>query len=138
MKTLIKSLALALSLAVITSAATFAQSNPASNANYAASYKTGIYTSKSGNLHIALDKNTGSTVDIRLANAEGRVLFSQHLGKNDQVYRTRLNLNELEDGIYELEITDGTDVTAQTVTIVTKFPVSPQRLILTEAVASRN
>lgn len=138
MKTLIKSLALALSLAVVTSAATFAQSNPASNVNYAASYKTGIYTSKTGKLHIALDKEKGSTVDIRLANTEGRVLFSRHLGKKDQTYRTQLNLSDLEDGVYQLEITDGTDVTSQNVTISTKLPSAPERLILTEAVASRN
>ena len=138
MKTHIKSLALALSLAVVTAATTVAQANPGDSHKAAVTYKTGIYTTATGKLQIALDKATGGPVDIRLVNADGSVLYNQHLGKKDHTFRARLNLNELPDGSYKLEITNGVDKTEHTVTVATKLPATPERVILTEAIASRN
>lgn len=132
MKTLIKSLALAFSLAVVTSAASFAnttEANPIGRKSTVASYKTGIYTSTAGKLVIALDKETGGRVDIRLKSVDGKVLYAQHLGKNETMCRLRLNLSDLEDGVYQLEITNGVDTTTQNVTISTKQPAAPSRLV---------
>lgn len=129
MKTLIKSLALALTLGFITSAATFAETNPGVRPTVVASYQSGIYTTINGKLRISLDKQTGGTVDVRLKNAGGAVLYSQHLGKNDSKYRTLLNMNELPDGNYQVEITNGVDTTTHTVTIATQTPTTPNRLI---------
>jgi hypothetical protein len=129
MKTLIKSLALALSLAAVTSSVTFAEINPGGNTKVVATYKTGIYMTKDGKLNIALDKGKGGTVSINLKGADGRLLYSRHLGKNDQIYRTRLNLNQLEDGVYQVEITNGVETTTQSVTISTQQPTMPDRLI---------
>ncbi|WP_018620926.1 hypothetical protein [Spirosoma luteum] len=129
MKTLIKSLALALSLAAITSSATFAETNPGGKVKAAVTYKTGIYMTQSGKLSIALDKEKGGTVSISLKGADGRLLYSQHLGKNEQIYRTRLNLNQLEDGVYQVEITNGVETTTQSVIISTQQPATPNRLV---------
>ncbi len=129
MKTLIKSLALALSLAAVTSSATFAETNPGGKTKTVATYKTGIYMTQAGKLSIALDKGKGGTVLISLKNADGRQLYSQYLGKNEQVYRTLLDLNQLEDGIYQVEITNGVETTTQRVTISTNQPTAPDRLI---------
>ena len=129
MKTLIKSLALALSLAAITSSVTFAETNPGGKIKTVATYKSGIYMTQAGKLSIALDKEKGGTVSISMKSADGRVLYSQHLGKNDQIYRTRLNLNQLEDGVYQIEITNGVETTTQNVTISTQEPATPNRLI---------
>ncbi len=132
MKTLIKSLALAFSLAVVTSAASFAnttEANPIGRKSTAASYKTGIYTSTTGKLVIALDKETGGRIAILLKSTDGKVLYSQHLGKNEKTCRVRLNLSELEDGVYHLEITNGVETTTQNVTISTNQPTTPSRLI---------
>ena len=129
MKTLIKSLALALSLAAVTASATFAETNPGGKIKEVATYKTGIYMTQSGKLAIALDKEKGGTVSISLKSTDGRILYSQHLGKNDQTYRSRLNLNQLEDGVYQVEITNGIETTTQNVTISTQKPATPDRLI---------
>ena len=129
MKTLIKSLALALSLAVVTSSATFAETNPGSNSKAGVTYKTGIYMTQGGKLNIALDKEKGGTVTINLKSADGRVLFTQYVGKKNQIYRTRLNLSELEDGAYVVEVTNGVDTTTQSITIATQQPSAPNRLI---------
>ncbi|MVM35922.1 T9SS type A sorting domain-containing protein [Spirosoma sp. HMF4905] len=126
MKTLIKSLALALTLGVATSAATFAEINPGTTA---ASYQSAIYTTNSGKLSIALDKQKGGAVDVSLKDAEGKVVFTRHLGKNESKYRTRLNLSELADGVYQVEITNGVETTSHKVTIATQQPVTPSRVI---------
>ncbi|GAB3498094.1 hypothetical protein GCM10027341_19160 [Spirosoma knui] len=129
MKTYIKSLFVALTIGAVTSANAFSDPNPITRPTAAASYKTGIYTSNTGKLNIALDKQKGGTVDISLKNAEGKVLYNKHLGKNESTCRTRLNLDELEDGVYYVEISNGVETTRQSVTIATKKPSTPERTI---------
>ena len=132
MKTLIKPLFLALSLGFVASVPSFAtptDANPIGRPAAVASYKTGIYSTQTGKLNIALDKETGGPVDIRLKDATGKVLYSQHLGKNEHGCRVRLNLNDLEDGAYQVEVTNGVETTTQNITISTNQPSTPSRLI---------
>ncbi len=129
MKTLIKSLALALTLGFVTSVASFADANPGSRPSAVASYQSGIYTSVDGKLNICLDKQKGGAVDIQLKSTDGKILYSQHLGKNERKYRTRLNLDELPDGVYQVEITNGVETTKHNVTLSTHQPEAPSRLV---------
>ncbi|MFD2932985.1 hypothetical protein [Spirosoma flavum] len=132
MKTLIKSLALAFSLGIVTSAASFAnvtEVNPIGRTSAVASYKTGIYSTVTGKLNIALDKTTDGRVDIQMKGTDGKVLYTKHLGKNEHGCRVSLNLNDLEDGVYTLEITNGIETTTQNVTVATKQPTTPSRII---------
>lgn len=132
MKTLIKSFALALSLGLASTAATFADGNPIGRRAAGASFQTGIYTTASGKLQVALNKQTGGAVDIWLRDAKGAVLYSQHLNKNQTACRTRLDLSQLADGTYELHITNGVETVRQTVSIVTRA----ERTIQTQLLAS--
>ncbi|MFD2570578.1 hypothetical protein ACFSUS_08040 [Spirosoma soli] len=136
MKTLIKPLLFALTLGFVTSVTSFSEANPIGRSKAVATYKTGIYATRTGKLNIALDKQTGGTVDIRLRSNNGTVLYSKHLGKNERMCRTRLNLNDLEDGVYQVEITNGVEVTRQTITLSTKQPALPERTIAMNTVAS--
>ena len=129
MKTFIKSLALALSLGVVVSTASFAEANPGGRPTAAASYKSGVYTNHAGKMNVAIDKQTGGAVDVRLTNTHGDILYSYHLGKNAKTFRTCLNLSELEDGVYQLEITNGAETTTQTVTVSTQEPSTPNRVV---------
>ncbi len=129
MKTIIKSLALVLSLGFATSAATFAETNPISRPSAVASYQSGVYTSIDGKLNIALDKQKGGAVDVRLKNSEGKVIYTQHVGKNEDKYRTRLNLSELPDGTYQVEITNGVDTTTHTIKLSSPKPEIPSRVV---------
>ncbi len=129
MKTLIKSLALALTLGVVTSVASLANTTTGDRPTVVASYKSSIYTTVEGKLSIALDKQTGGAVDVRLKNAEGKVMYDQHLGRNESQYRTRLNLNELPDGEYQVEMTNGVETTTHKVIISTKNPTTSSRIV---------
>jgi maltodextrin utilization protein YvdJ len=134
MKTLIKSLFLALSLSLVV----VSMSNAKPGRPAVSTFKTGIYTSVTGKLHIALNKQSGGSVDIRLKDSTGDLLYYRHLGKNDTTLRTRLNLDNLADGDYVLEITNGIEKTSQTISIKTNQPMPFQRIIQTEPIANNN
>ncbi|UFH52624.1 hypothetical protein [Spirosoma sp. KNUC1025] len=129
MKTLIKSLLLVFSISLIPVSASLAESNPIGRPAAAASYKTGIYTTSEGKLNIALDKEATGIVDVRFKHTSGKVLFSQRLCKKEKTSRIRLDMNELPDGDYQVEITNGVETTVHAVTISTKQPSTPSRLV---------
>ena len=136
MKSLIKPLLIALSFSVATAATTTLDAKPIGRPTGVATYKTGIYTSANGKLNIALDKQVGGPVNVQLKTVDGTVLYSQYVGKNERTYRKRLDLNELTDGTYVVEITNGVETTRQTISLSTTNPTTPVRIIQTEAVAT--
>ncbi len=129
MKTLIKPLLVAFSLMVVSLSASFATINPGSHPATVAPYKTGIYSTVAGKLNIALDKEVGGAVDVKLKSADGRVLFVQHVGKNEKAARIRLNMDDLQDGEYQVEVTNGAQTTVHNVTLSTPQPSTPSRLV---------
>ena len=129
MKTLIKSLALSLTLGFVTSSATFANTNPGGRQTVVSSFKSAIYTTVSGKLSIALDKEIGGVVDVQLKNKDGKILYAQHLSKKESKYRRLLNVSELPDGDYQVEITNGVETTTHKMTLSTQQPVAPSRLV---------
>ncbi|GAB3784662.1 hypothetical protein GCM10028818_44760 [Spirosoma horti] len=129
MKTLVKTFVVALSLGVLSSVASFAEGKPGSRPATVAAYKAGIYTSVDGKLNIGLDKEKGGPVDVMLKGTDGKIYYSQHLGKNEKIYRSRLNMSELPDGVYVVEITNGVETTKHQVTLSTKQQEAPARLV---------
>jgi len=129
MKTIIKTFVVALSLGVLTSVASFAEGKPGSRPSTVAAYKVGIYTSVDGKLNIGLDKEKGGAVDVTLKGEDGKIYYSQRLGKNEKIYRSRLDVNELPDGVYVIEITNGVETTKHQVTLATKQSEAPVRLV---------
>lgn len=129
MKTLIKPLLIAFSLGLVTLSTTWAESNPIGRRATVATYKASIYPTIQGKLQIALNKETGGAVVVQLKDKEGTVLFSQYVGKSETTSRLRLNLSELPDGAYQVEITNGVDTITHNVKLSTQQPNVPARLI---------
>lgn len=129
MKTLVTSLLLTASFTLTNFSATYAASVPARKPAQVASYQSGIYTTVAGKLNIALDKETGGTIDVRLMNEAGQVVFDQRVGKNQTTVRLRLDLNNLPDGAYQVVISNGKNVTTHAVTISTRPAVNTPRLV---------
>ncbi|WP_080241122.1 hypothetical protein [Spirosoma rigui] len=133
MKTIIKPLLLALSLTLA-----FVSNSDAKPGRPAVStFKTGIYSTITGKLNIALDKQPGGPVDIQLKTANGVLLYAQRVSKKESTFRARLDLDELADGEYTLVITNGIETTRQTITLKTPKLSTVDRTIRTE-VASAN
>ncbi len=132
MKTLIQPLLVALSFSLVTVttslAATPSTDRPTRPAVTAA-YKTSIYTTAEGKLNIALDKETGGTVIVRLTNSLGKEFFAKRIGKHEKVARLRLDVSGLPDGTYQVAITNGVEMTTHTLTLATQQPVETSRLV---------
>ncbi len=130
MKTLIKPLLVAFSLLLANVSASQAQATQApSRPQSVTSFQSGIFTTVDGKLQIALDKQVGEIVEIRLANAAGQVFFTQRVTKRQTTARLRLDVSALPDGAYQLAITNSRDTTRQALTLDTKQPQEPNRLV---------
>ena len=129
MKMLIKPLLIAFCLSAVSFSVSLAETNPIGRPKAVASYKTGIYSTLAGKLNIALDKETTSSVDVRLKSETGKVLFFQRITKQEKACRLRLDMSDLPDGVYQVEITNGIETTIHNVTISTKQPSVPSRLV---------
>ncbi|RRB02667.1 hypothetical protein [Larkinella rosea] len=130
MKTLIKSLFVAFSLTLVSFSVSNADINkPIGRPKNAVSFQRGIYTTSEGKLQIALNKQTGGTVEIRLVDQKGNEVFFQKIGKRQQAVRLRLDVSSLTDGDYQVVITNGFDTTVNDLTIATKPAHVANRMI---------
>ncbi|QMW03583.1 T9SS type A sorting domain-containing protein [Spirosoma foliorum] len=126
MKTLIKPLFVAFALVLSTSYASLAKPT---NDPQPATFQSGIFTNKAGKLQVALDKQTGQPLQIRLTSADGRMVFSQRVSKKQTTVRLVFDVSELPDGAYQLTITDGKETNQHTVTLETQKPMDVNRLV---------
>ncbi|GAB4051525.1 hypothetical protein [Spirosoma litoris] len=126
MKTLIKPLFVAFALVLSTSYASLAKPT---NDPQPAAFQSGIFTNKAGKLQVALDKQSGQPLQIRLTSADGRMVFSQRVGKKQTAVRLVFDVSDLPDGAYQLTITDGKEINQHTVTLETQKPVDVNRLV---------
>ena len=128
MKTIIKTLVLALTLS---SVSYVASANPAAGEKKAAtSYKAAIFPSSStATLNVIVEKEMGHRVQITLKDAKGAVLHTEYLTKKEGSFWSKLNLSELQNGTYRVEVTNGAETTAKDITISTVTPASANRAI---------
>ncbi|WP_138991154.1 T9SS type A sorting domain-containing protein [Larkinella sp. C7] len=132
MKTLIKSLLVAFTLTAVTVSASVADTNkPAGKPKTAAAFKSSMYKTMEGKIQIALQKETGGTVFVRLTNSAGKEFFVQQFGKRQEAARVRLDVSALPDGVYQVAISNGVETTTQELTLAT----SPQTQAASRLVA---
>lgn len=81
-------------------------------------------------LNVLVEKPAGSRVSIRLVNKTGYTLVNQMLTKKEGKYSLKLNLADLEDGTYQVEVSDGNEVVVQEMTLATKRSRDAQRTII--------
>ncbi len=130
MKTVIKTLVLALTLS---SVSYVASANPATGDKKTASptsYKAAMFPSANKTtLNVLVEKEMGNRVEIRVKDAYGAVLHTEHLTKKEGKFWSKLNLSELANGTYRVEVTNGTETTAKDITISTVAPAAASRTI---------
>ncbi|GAA4452279.1 hypothetical protein GCM10023189_15430 [Nibrella saemangeumensis] len=128
MKTIIKTLVLALTLS---SVSYVASANPnAGDKKTATSYKAVIFPAANATtLNVIVQKQTGSRVQIVLKNAAGTVLHTEYLTKKEGTFKSKLNLSELVNGTYRVEVTNGADLMVKDFTISDVAPATVSRTI---------
>jgi methionine-rich copper-binding protein CopC len=104
MKTVITTIACALAL---TSSVAFAHpttTEDKTNANKVTSFETSAYVAKDASIRLALKKNVPGRVYVQIRNAKGEIIYAETVGKNEMNFAAKLNVSELADGVYTLEI----------------------------------
>ncbi|MFD2933221.1 hypothetical protein [Spirosoma flavum] len=67
-------------------------------------FDASAYVTIDKQIRVAVQKNADVPVVVVLRNEDNQILFSQNIGKKELRYAVRLNVDELTDGQYELEV----------------------------------
>jgi hypothetical protein len=119
MKTFVKTLVGALALASTVAFASTSESKksnprrPAENNTIenrtAVTFETSAYVTKDASIKLAVKKNAPERVYITIRSANNDVLYRETINKNEMSYAAKINVNELTDGVYKLEIATDKD-----------------------------
>lgn len=127
MKTIITSLVCALALSTTVAFAHPTDEKSKDNRPVPA-FESSTYVSADANLRVAIKKNTAERVYITLRSADGTVLFSETIGKKEMAYAAKINVKDLNDGAYQLEIFSGKDHVVKKLNL-TSQKVETQRVV---------
>jgi ribosomal protein S6 len=127
MKTIITSIACALAL---TTSVAFAKptEEKTSNNRPEATFESSAFVTADANVRVAIKKNAPQKVYLTLKNANGEVLFAETVGKKEMAYAAKINVSDLNDGSYQLEITSGQNRVVKQLNLVSK-KVETQRQV---------
>ncbi|MCU0341622.1 MAG: T9SS type A sorting domain-containing protein [Spirosomaceae bacterium] len=103
MKTYIKSIACALALTT-----TVAFAHPTEEKK-PANFEVSAFVSADNNIRVAIKKNVPERVQVSLRDASGNIIYSHNLTKKDMSYAAKLDVSDLNDGVYQLEIVSGAE-----------------------------
>lgn len=113
MKTFVKTLIGVLSLA---STVTFATPTEGKNSDShstesrpAVTFETSAYVTKDASIKLAVKKNAPERVYITLRSANNTILYREIVNKNEMFYAAKINVDELTDGVYKLEVATDKD-----------------------------
>ncbi|GAB3256713.1 hypothetical protein GCM10027347_18690 [Larkinella harenae] len=120
MKTLLASALLAFTLTTSVAFATDNNEKKEAKSTFQSAVYPMINSMKVG---VNVSKAKDSKVDIRLVNSDGYTLATKKVGKGSETVSLRFDMNQLEDGVYKVEISDGGYTEVKTVTLQTKAPV---------------
>ncbi|WP_461093063.1 hypothetical protein [Spirosoma gilvum] len=68
------------------------------------SFDASAYVTVNHEIRVAVQKSTDTPVVLLLKNKNNKVLYEQNIGRKEAKYAVKLNVEELADGEYELEI----------------------------------
>src|SRR5690606_16575667 len=96
----IKSIALVFVFSAVSAFNAFADDKDAKKVGFG----TGIFASKSGKIHINVDKYGSENTAIVVTNETGQLMYRDVMGKSVTKVRTALNVSDLPAGTYRIEI----------------------------------
>lgn len=103
MKTTFKTFAIALAFI----ATAFTAQAEDKETKKASGFGTGIYTTKSGNINVMVEKaNTDASTTIALKTEKGAVVYEETVGKKNKRFGRSLNVADLKPGTYEIEVSN--------------------------------
>lgn len=133
MKTFIKTLALALTLGAASFSTVHAAVEPdkKTRPETFASYQTAIYPSSVAPVvNVIVAKEEGSPVQIHFKTKNGETLVTRTVGAGKDKVAMKFRIDELPDGVYIVEVTNGRDVTKKEVKLATQPEVNPRTIVM--------
>ncbi|WP_373515662.1 hypothetical protein [Persicitalea sp.] len=135
MKTL-KNTGITLMLALIASTATLAQ-NPTlklaedeqiatvqTSSTDSPTFDTSLYQVKqTAKMQLSMEKQAGERVNVRLLTEDGKVLYSEWVGRSTKKYACRFDFTKVKDGTYTIEVANGSEVKRKTISLSTPAAV---------------
>lgn len=95
----------------------------------ALSFDASAYVTINHQIRVAVQKSTNKPVVVLLRNKDNQILFRQQVGKKEARYAVRLDVNELADGQYELEVSSSEGSIQKQVTLSTQPAERINRMI---------
>jgi hypothetical protein len=124
MKTLFASLIIALTVSA--SSLTFARSS----SDTLPLETSVVVRSQAMKIDVITPAGIQENIVIRLKDADGRTLIKKFVEQSEKASLSRFDLSNLADGVYKVEISDGTNKQVKEFTIHTTFPtVAVQRTV---------
>ncbi|MEZ4901122.1 MAG: hypothetical protein R2822_04870 [Spirosomataceae bacterium] len=102
-------LAFASTLAIGSTSKSEKSNSRAIESRNAVTFETSAYITKDASIKLAVKKNAPERVFITLRAANNAILYSEIINKNDMSYAAKINVNELRDGVYQLEVSTQND-----------------------------
>ena len=114
MKNLFKALVCTMLLA---SASAFAAGNQ--QIVESSSIKTGIYFSKDGKLNINIENSLEKKTKIQIVDSNNQVVFQENQKNPSRLSKLKVDVNQLPDGTYTIQVSNGKDTINQNVQLET-------------------
>ncbi|GAB3997905.1 hypothetical protein GCM10028807_44160 [Spirosoma daeguense] len=110
---------------VLLSAATFVNpTNPK-----ALSFDASAFVTVNNQIRVAVNKTPGKEVAVILRGQNNEILFQDYIRKNDEKYAIKMNVNDLNDGEYELEIKSSEGSIRKQITLATQPTKTTNRVV---------
>ncbi|MFN4146677.1 MAG: DUF3244 domain-containing protein [Runella sp.] len=124
MKTIITSLVCALAFSTATLA------NPTTEEKKATRFESSAFVTNDASVRVAVKKNAPERVYVTLKNNRGEVLFTETISKKSMSYAAKINVQNLTDGVYQLEIVSGSDRVVKTLNLTSKTVEVERKVVL--------
>lgn len=93
------------------------------------SFDASAYVTVDKRIRVAVQKTTDVPVLVLLRNKDNEILFRQYIGKKESKYIVKLNVNELGDGQYDLEVSSKEGSIRKQLSLSTTPKNEPNRII---------
>lgn len=114
MKTLFKALVCTM---LLSSASVFATGNE--QVVNSSSIKTGVYFSKDGKLNINVENSLKKMTKVQIIDSRNQVVFQDSKKYPSRLSKLKVDVNQLPDGVYTVQVTNGKDTVNHNVQLET-------------------
>ncbi|MBD2702194.1 hypothetical protein IC229_16195 [Spirosoma sp. BT702] len=95
----------------------------------ALSFEASAFVTNSNQIRVAINKSPEKAVTVYLRNQDQQILFQENIRKSDVNYAVKMNVDELADGVYELEIKSSEGSIRKQITLATKALKATNRVV---------